>query len=180
MRLVLRRFADADAASFAAYRDDPDVALYQDWDGCSLAEAVQFIQHQGVQPLGEPGHWCQIAVALRRTDALIGDCGLLVHADDPCQATVGVTFARTYQGQGYATEALTSLFDDLFRRAQFHRVAANVDPRNRASWRLLERLGMRREGHRVQSARFKGQWADEYLYAILREGWLTRRANLLT
>ena len=82
--------------------------------------------------------------------------------------------AQANQGQGFATEALTCLLDHLFRHMRLHRVVADADPRNTASWTLLERLGMRREGNLRQSLMFKGQWVDEYLYAILAEEWLAR------
>jgi ribosomal-protein-alanine N-acetyltransferase len=174
-RLLLRRFTLRDAPAFAAYRSDPAVAHYQDWESCTLAEAAAFIRRQRRQVPGTPGRWTQIATVLRPTDTLIGDCGVFVHADAR-QATVAVTLARAYQGQGYAGEALTALLNYLFRRLDVHRVQAEVDPRNRPSWTLLERLGMRREGHRVASTWFKGEWADEYWYAILREEWLARNA----
>jgi RimJ/RimL family protein N-acetyltransferase len=174
-RLLLRRFAGRDAPVFAAYRSDPAVARYQDWESCTLAEAAAFIRRQRRRVPGTSGRWTQIAITLRPTDALIGDCGLMVHAGGR-QATIGVTLARAYQGRGYAGEALTALLDHLFRRQEMHRVQAEVDPRNRPSWMLCERLGMRREGHHVASTWFKGEWADEYEYAILREAWLARCA----
>ena len=179
-RLVLRRFAMTDADAFAAYRADPLVARYQDWyqdwERSSLTEAATFIRRQRRQVPGLPGRWTQIALALRESDVLIGDCGVFVDADTP-QATVGITLARAFQGHGYATEALTALFDHLFQDGGLHRIAAEVDPRNRPSWRMLERLGMRREGHRLQSTWFKGEWCDDYLYALLQEEWRARRPS---
>jgi hypothetical protein len=50
----------------------------------------------------------------------------------------------------------------------------NTDVENTVAWTLMEQLGLRREGHLRQSLRFKGRWADEYLYAMLREDWLQR------
>ena len=175
-RLVLRRFGVGDAAAFAAYRADPDVARYQGWDGCSLDEALTFIRRQRRQPPGRAGRWTQIALVVRDGDALAGDCGLLIHADGR-QATIGITLARPYQGRGLATEALTLLLDHLFGSMAVHRVQAEVDPRNHRSWVLLERLGMRREGHQRQSTWFKGEWADEYLYAVLRQEWLAQHPH---
>jgi RimJ/RimL family protein N-acetyltransferase len=174
-RLLLRRFAISDAPAFAAYRSDPAVARYQDWESCTLVEATAFIRRQRRQVPGTPGRWTQIALVLEESGTLIGDCGVFIHPDAR-QATVGITLAGPFQGQGYATEALTALFDELFQRAHLHRIMAEVDTRNRPSWLLLKRLGMRREGHRVASAWFKGEWTDEYLYAILREEWTARRA----
>jgi RimJ/RimL family protein N-acetyltransferase len=166
---------EADVAPFVAYRNDPHVARYQSWESCTLLEATALVENQKTQAPGTPGEWYQIAIALKTTNALVGDCALRVHAPDARQATIGITLARANQGQGFATEALSSLFDSLFTQLRLHRVVADTDPLNTPSWTLLERLGMRREGHMIQSLWFKGHWADEYYYAILREEWLTKR-----
>ena len=172
--VVLRRFTDADVRPFFAYRNDPAVARYQGWASCGLAEATEFIRRHQSQEAGVPGQWLQIALARKDTNALLGDCAFQVHARDPRQATVGVTLARENHRQGFATEALSCLLAALFERLKLHRVVADTDVENTASWTLLERLGLRREGHLRQSLWFKGRWADEYLYAILAEDWLKR------
>ena len=77
--------------------------------------------------------------------------------------------------QGFAVEALSCLLECLFMRLELHRVVADTDVENAAAWRLMEQLGLRREGHLKQSLWFKGRWADEYLYAMRREEWLARR-----
>lgn len=173
-RLVLRRFTEADVAAFFAYRNDPKIARYQSWEGIELAAATEFVRHQQLQEAGVPGQWLQIAIALKDTNALIGDCALKVQAHDPRQATIGGTLARRFQRQGFAAEALSCLLDALFDRLKLHRVVADVDVENTAAWALMEQLGLRREGHLRQSLWFKGRWADEYLYAMLREDWLKR------
>ena len=87
---------------------------------------------------------------------------------------IGFTVARAHQRQGYAREIVSALFDYFFGVMELHRVSADCDPRNSASWGLMESLGMRREAHHCRSLWFKGQWADEYIYAILREEWKTQ------
>ena len=171
-RLTVRRFTEVDVQPFMAYRNDPAVARYQSWESFNLAEATEFIRcHQSLEA-GVPGQWLQIAIALKDTNALIGDCALKVQAQDPRQATIGVTLARQSQGQGFAIEALSCLLAVLFERLKLHRVVADTDVENAAAWTLLERLGLKREGHLRQSLWFKGRWADEYLYAILRDEWI--------
>ena len=177
-RLVLRRFDDNDIAAFQAYRNDPEVARYQSWEGCTLDQARSFVRVQKAQPEAAPGEWLQIAIALQATNALIGDCALKIHAHDRRQAVIGFTLARAYQGQGFAFEAVACLLDYLFGELHLHRVCADADPRNTASCRLLERLGMRREGHLVQSLWFKGDWVDEVLFAILSNEWFERRGEM--
>lgn len=89
-----------------------------------------------------------------------------------------MTLARENHGQGFATEALGCLLDALFDRLKLHRVVADTDVENTASWTLLERLGLKREGHLRQSLWFKGRWADEYLYSIRRDEWLKRSSRV--
>ena len=92
---------------------------------------------------------------------------------------LGYIFNNDYYGNGYATEACKGLLEYGFRQLFVLRVVAKCSPDNVPSWRLLERLDMRREGHSIKCVTFKetidGQpiWWDEYLYAILRDEWPT-------
>lgn len=173
-RLRLRHFMALDLIPFMAYRNDPEVARFQSWDGISETEAQAFIaEQQEVQP-GVPGAWFQIAVELKETKALVGDCALKLEEQDARQAEIGYTFSRAYQGRGLAMEAVTRVLEYAFVTLGLHRVTAITDCANAASVALLERLGFRREGHFRQNVWFKGRWGDEYLYAMLHEEWMTR------
>ena len=86
------------------------------------------------------------------------------------------TFAREHQGRGMAFEAASRVLDYVFDDLGLHRVTAITDCENAQSVALLGRLGMRREGHFIQNIWFKGKWGSEYLYAILRDEWLKKRA----
>jgi RimJ/RimL family protein N-acetyltransferase len=91
---------------------------------------------------------------------------------DDQQAEVGFTMAREAHGKGLAYEATTAVLDYVFTTLKLHRVIAIADCENTKSVALLNRLGMRREGHFIRNIWFKGRWGDEYLYAILREEWM--------
>jgi [ribosomal protein S5]-alanine N-acetyltransferase len=173
-RLSLRRLTPDDLHRFLDYRNDPAVSRYQGWDGFTVDQAAELLRTQAVQEAGVPGQWFQIGIARRENNHLLGDCGLKIHAHDPRQATIGITLARASQRLGYATEVLSMLFDHVFGPLHLHRVIADTDPENVPSWRLLERLEMRREAHSKRSLWFKGRWADEYVYAILADEWLSR------
>ena len=166
-RLVLRRFRAGDADSFAAYRADPEVARYQGWDTCSRADAVSFIDAQLARAPFEPGRWTQVAVELADEGTLIGDCALRMEGAAARQAELGFTFARGYQGQGYATEAVSHLLDYAFERLALHRIFAVADARNLRALALAERVGMRREGEFRDAEWFKGEWTTTVLYALL-------------
>ena len=173
-RLRLRHFTDTDLLAFMAYRNDPVVARYQSWEDISEKDARAFIQEQKeIQP-GVPGQGFQIAIELKETGVLIGDCYFIINELDDRQAEIGFTLSRADQGRGFATEAVSCFLNYAFLTFDLHRVIAITDCENAAATALLERLGMRREGHFLQNIWFKGKWGDEYLYAILKEEWLRK------
>ncbi len=175
-RLVLRRFEERDVLAFQSYRNDPEVARYQGWSvPYTLEQARSFIAAEQAAPFPRPkGEWLQLAIELRSTGELVGDIAFYRLRRDERQAELGITLSSAYQGQGYASEALGCLLEYLFGELELHRVCANIDPRNAASARLLERTGFRFEGRFVDSLWFKGEWASEDWYALLRREWELR------
>jgi len=170
-RVIVGRFDPSDAEALLAYRNDPEVARYQSWDGMTLAEARDLVASQARREPGVAGEWFQFAVRLKEDGKLIGDFGLFIEAGDARLGELGFTFDRSQQGRGLATEAATALLRFAFETLGLHRIKATVDCRNVPAIRLLERLRFRREGHFLQHAWFKGAWCDEYLYALLRTDW---------
>jgi aminoglycoside 6'-N-acetyltransferase len=171
-RIHLRPFQESDLEVFAAYRSDPEVARYQSWDApFSLDQAIAFFEGLKQAQPGRPGDWYQLAVERLTQPGLIGDCAFQVLEHDHQQAEIGFSFSRLYQKQGYATEAVNRLLDYLFGDLHLHRVTAICDAENLNSARLLERIGMRREGHFIENIWFKGAWGSEYSYAVLQREW---------
>jgi RimJ/RimL family protein N-acetyltransferase len=171
-RLLVRRFRPEDLDAFVAYRSDPQIARYQGWQAPYPAgQARQFLRELQATHPDTPGQWFQFAVALRHTDRLIGDCAAHVHADDPRQAVIGFTVATEHQRHGYATEAVRRLLHYLLIERGKHRVSATCDDRNTRSAAVLERVGMRREGHLLESTWSKGEWTNDFLYAVLHREW---------
>ncbi len=170
-RLILRRFRASDLANFMAYRNDREVARYQSWDSISRAEAAKFIAQQSRHRPGIPGKWFQFAAEAKLGGELAGDCALLVIRTTPRIGEIGYTFARAYQHSGLAAEAARAVIDFAFGALALTQVIATTDCRNAPSVALMERLGMKRAGHFLHSAWFKGEWCDEYQYAVSREDW---------
>jgi RimJ/RimL family protein N-acetyltransferase len=166
-RLVIRRFHPDDAVTFAAYRSDPDVARYQDWDSCTPQQADDFVREMAVAHPGVPGEWFQFAIADKESDEHLGDVGLGVDAEHPSRAELGFTLATAHQGKGYATEAVTRVIAYAFEQLEAESVFAVADARNDASIALLERIGMRRTT--TEHVRFKGEWCDEHTYELRRD-----------
>jgi len=175
-RLVLRRFADADLESFLAYLNDPLVARYQSWESYTEGEARAVIEQQKGRSPGQPGQWFTFALELKETGTLVGHVALRMLDDQ--QAEIGFTMARAFHGRGLACEAATRVLDYAFAELNLHRVTAITDVENEKSDALLKRLGMRREAHFIENIWFKGRWGSEYLYAVLRDEWVKKRAAL--
>ncbi|MFI2714688.1 GNAT family N-acetyltransferase, partial [Micromonospora sp. NPDC018662] len=74
-------------------------------------------------------------------------------------------------GRGLATEAAGALLDWGFGTFGLHRVTARCHADNEPSARLLTRLGLRREARHVRSYRFRGEWADQLVFAVLADEW---------
>ena len=176
-RLILRQLVAEDTAAMFAYRSHPQVVQYQLWEPRDVDEVREFIARLQNVPLGTPGTWYQLAIVRKEDGMLIGDCGIHFPPDETHQAEVGITIAPDQQRRGYAAEALQIVFEMLFTQRGMHRIFGRVDPRNAASVALLERLGMRREGHLRESVWVRGEWTDDLLYAILESEWDTRRPS---
>ena len=170
-RLILRGFKEKDIQPFSSYRSDENVARFQGWRApFSLEKAAQFVHDMRTRTPGQAGQWYQVALELKTDGQMIGDYAFRID-DENQQVEIGVTLAPAYQGQGYAQEAGHCLLDYLFNQLNLHRVFANVDPRNTASKCLMEKLGLRFEGHFIQSMWLKNEWVDEDWYALLQHEW---------
>lgn len=166
-RLIARRFYPRDLEAFCAMRADSAVAKFQSWQSFSLAEAREFLAWAASRNPGDPG-WFQFALEHRSSATFIGDCGLKILEHDNRLAQIGYTVGKPHWNQGYASEAITALVAYAFRTFDIHRITASADPRNAASCRVLEKAGFTREALFRQSEWFKGEWADDAVYAILR------------
>ena len=174
-RLILRYFKQTDLKPFVAYRNDKEVAKFQAWKFPYPEEdATQFIKGMA-DDLHFPGSWHQFALELKATGEMIGDVAMRESTDYHRQHHIGYTLARSHWGKGYATEAVTRLLDYLFFELSAHRIVADCDTDNISSFRLLERLGFRREAHFVESYWMGDYWGDEYYYGLLEREWKGKR-----
>jgi RimJ/RimL family protein N-acetyltransferase len=88
------------------------------------------------------------------------------------QAELGWSLDPRHTGRGYATEAVRELLRICFEDLGLRRVTANCFAGNEESWRLMERVGMRREAHTVRESLHRSEgWLDGYAYALLADEW---------
>jgi RimJ/RimL family protein N-acetyltransferase len=166
-RLMLRRAVADDAPAIYAYRQMPAVS--------------QWLTHMWTDPDAWRStweRWVGNSIVATLDQHLIGDLRVAV-GDAPAQFEVRAQAARTegvlmwafhpaFHGRGYATEALRELIRICFSGLALRRLTAICFAENQPSWRLMERVGMRRECHTVRSTLHRdGSWRDDLTYAIL-------------
>jgi ribosomal-protein-alanine N-acetyltransferase len=166
-RLILRRVERHDLPALLAVNGDPAVTRYlpyETWRDGTDAEAW----FERVKARREAGAADEFALVHRGLGHAIGSC-LLFHPDAPsARAELGYVLARSHWGAGYMREALRAFVDFAFGPGGLRRLEAQVDPRNGASARLLERLGFAREGLLRQRWAMKGEFTDSIVYGLLR------------
>lgn len=170
-RLLLRPMEAGDAEAIHAYQSLPEIARYQYWEPRSLEEIREKLAEWVPMRRLDGEGTLAFAVETLNERRLIGDVSLRVTAVEARQGTFGFTLNPEHQGRGYATEACRALLKIGFDDLGLHRIFACCDARNRASWRVMERLGMRREAHFREHALFKGGWDEEFYYALLEDEW---------
>jgi len=177
-RLLLRRYQDPDVRDIVEFSREADFWLARslDWRPTSASVRAYFEAQRDLQPETLPG-WMNLMVELRDECKVVGCVGIGVTNREQGQASIGWLLSCRYQGQGLATEAARALLDLGFGSMGLHRIFARTGRANTRSWHLMERLGMRREAHFRQSHRVRGEWDDEFVYAILAEEWAQIRTG---
>jgi RimJ/RimL family protein N-acetyltransferase len=173
---VIRRLDRRDITALTRYRNNPDVAQYQDWPLPYTRDHAHTLLDNLDDTNGPtPTAWVQLAIT-EADDRFIGD--LAVWLDETgALAMIGYTLAPRHQSKGYATEAVAALLDWLTAHG-VHRIAATLDPGNLASARVLERCGFRYTGTARSAALVRGTWEDDARFEILADEWKTwRRAK---
>ncbi|MDA0636426.1 GNAT family protein, partial [Nonomuraea sp. MCN248] len=117
------------------------------------------------------GDAIDLAITLRDTGALIGNCLLIWTSATHRQGEIGYVLHPDHHGHGYATEAAREMLRLGFDGLHLHRLTGRLDARNTASARVLEKLGMRREAHLIDNEHVKGEWTSELIYAMLDHEW---------
>lgn len=174
-RLRLRPFRRGDVDAVYAYRQREDVARYLFDPPMSRETCAEAIQDRISQiAFVAEGDRIVLAAERREDNQLIGEVSLNYRKVEARQAEVGYIFNPDFKGAGYATEAVRALVDFAFNTLGMHRVYGRCDARNTGSFRVMERLGMRREAHFRQHALFKGEWDEELIYAVLEDEWRNR------
>ncbi|MFZ4929448.1 GNAT family N-acetyltransferase [Chryseobacterium sp. Mn2064] len=169
-RLLLRDITLEDKQALFDYRSDAEANKFQSWIPESLEDVESFI-HRNAKEFNQPESWYQLLITDKETKAVLGDVGIHFFGSENLQVELGITLNQSFQGKGYASETLKGIIDFLFNDLHKHRIMASIDPDNTDSMKLMERIGLRKEGHFVKSLFWKNNWVDDVIYAVLREEW---------
>ncbi|MGD0957024.1 MAG: GNAT family N-acetyltransferase [Candidatus Acidiferrales bacterium] len=146
-RLLLREFRAGDEADIHEYASDPEVVRLMIWGPNTPEMTRAFLAHTLEEQQQWPRNSVGLAIGLKGEHRVIGSIGLRIKDEANRSADIGYVLNRSYWGRGYMTEAARAILDAAFRKLNLHRVWATCDIRNRASYRVMEKLGMRREAH---------------------------------
>lgn len=169
-RLMLRLLTPADGDALYSFLSLPEVAQYQFWEPMDRAKVAEKLADWMTLD-GQDGRHLELGVVLTATGTLFGDVFLGFRDVAARQGEIGFSLHPDFQRQGYGFEAVGALLNLGFSHFGLHRIFGRCDARNPASYKLMEKLGMRREAHFREHALFKGGWDEEFYYAILEDEW---------
>jgi ribosomal-protein-alanine N-acetyltransferase len=169
-RLVIRRYTHDDIPDVRRFASQPSVAKVTSTRIQATEEGVRkYIDLQNSYQPFEMDEVFELAIERKEDGRVIGFLGFI--RQDHGQGEMGWALGEEYRGQGYATEAARALMDYGFTSLGLHRIHADTGTDNAASWRIMERLGMRREGLLRGAVYEEGKWVDRYVYGILVDEW---------
>jgi len=173
-RLLLREFEEEDLLQVHEYLSDPEVFLYMIGGSADQQQSKESIRKIIEARSEKPRLDYSLVVTLNEKGRVIG--GSRVRVLDPTlnlvyrllgQAYIGFWLNRRFWGQGYGIEVAKALLSFGFDGLRLHRIFAWCDAENVSSARILDKIGMRREGVLVKNWMVRGNWRDAFLYAML-------------
>lgn len=169
-RLLLRPMRRADAPALFGMLSDPVVMRY--WSSAPWTHIDQ--AHASIERDAKwlaSGEVLRLGIERVEDGQLLGQCSLFDISRSCRRASVGYVLGTAAWGQGYMGEALRALLGYAFDTLDLHRIEADIDPRNLASAKTLERQGFRKEGHLRERWIVEGEVSDSALYGLLRPDW---------
>ncbi|MEZ4864496.1 MAG: GNAT family protein [Caldilineaceae bacterium] len=176
VRLRLRPFTEADTDTIYALMSNATVLRY--WDAPPWRERTQadrFIAR--CQQMAQEGSGVRLAIERTVDGVFIGWCTLMKWDPAYRSAMIGYCLAEKAWGQGFATEAADAMLQWAFDTLDLNRVQSGADTRNRASERVLEKLGFVREGTLREDCIVNGEVSDSSVYGLLRREWQPRQSR---
>ena len=145
-RLILRRFQLSDAPDFYQnVTSDPEVNRFLTWENDKSVADTEELMKEFIRRYDDPERYCW-AIVIKETSEVIGTLAATNVRKNTRAVEVSYSIGRNWWGQGITAEALQKVMDFLFEQVGFNRIEAGYDVSNPNSGKVLEKVGMRREG----------------------------------
>lgn len=165
-RLILRPYHKDDWERVHIYGSNPDFSKYELWGPNTVEDTHKFISDMITQANSNPRYKFEFAVCLRENDLLIGGCGIRRETELSRVANLGWAINPEFQNQGYATEAAKALIEFGWKELNLALIYATCDTRNAPSFKVMEKLEMKRVGFIKGTKEVKGHIRDSYRYEL--------------
>jgi [ribosomal protein S5]-alanine N-acetyltransferase len=166
-RLILRELQESDFAAVHSYASDPEVVRYTEFGPNVEQDTRGYLQMAVEQQNARPRTVYNLGIVLKANEKLIGSCAINVSEPRHRQAYIGYILTRDCWNHGYMTEAAGAMLSFGLQQLTLHRIYATCDPDNIASYRVMEKVGMTREGYLRESKFVRGKWRNSLQYSIL-------------
>ncbi len=166
-RLILRNYQAEDWERVHIYGADPDFSKYENWGPNTVEDTKKYISDMVLESQSKPRYAFNLAVCLKGNGLLIGGMGIRRESEASHIANLGWAISPEVQNQGYATEGARALLDFGFNHLKLSVIYATCDSRNTPSFKVMEKLGMKKVGFIKGTKEVKGHVRDTLRYEIL-------------
>jgi len=164
-RLVIRKFMENDYNDLFEYLSDKETYIFEPGEPITIKTAKKICNERSKSDK---------FLAVQLKNKVIGHIYFdQIKPQNLLTWETGFIFNKKYHGKGYATESLTAIIEYGFKNKNIHKITAHCSPKNVSSWKLLERVGMRREGKLRKNIYFNKDkrgnpiWLDTYEYGLI-------------
>jgi len=170
-RLLLREFEESDLVALFDMENHYEMQRYEKEKIPSEELIRKYIHNARMCASVTPRTHYYFAVTVKPDNIARGRISLCLLHDHIREWEIGWTTHRADWGKGYAVEAAAEVLNLAFQRLNAHRVVAFCHSLNAQSIRVMEKLGMQKDGLLRETRRWGGRWADECIYSILEREW---------
>ncbi|MFH2040550.1 MAG: GNAT family N-acetyltransferase [Chloroflexota bacterium] len=169
-RLILRFLYEGDLPALYSIHSHPEVMRY--WNFPPWTDTDQAVQmlNDSLESY-QDGSGLRLGIERKSDRNLVGVCSLFQFHEHSRRAEIGYLLGRPHWGFGYMHEALQALLEYAYNCMQLNRLEADIDPRNTASAKTLDRLGFKKEGHLRERWIVGDEITDTWLYGLLHKEW---------
>jgi RimJ/RimL family protein N-acetyltransferase len=173
-RIFLREMEETDWRDVHKYASQEEVCQYQPWGPNTEQESEEFVKQVLIDAKKNPRSRFVFAAVLNESGDMIGAGEFNIRDESNRVGEIGYIVNPQYWKKGFATDVANLLIEYGFNDLNLHRIYATCDPRNIGSSKVLEKVGMIKEGRMREDLLLKDGWRDSLLYSILEHEWVRK------